>query len=152
MLKRTLCTILVIALLLCVLCACDLKNAGKPEAQEGEKSITIVIGDVPFSVKTDAEYLHNVLVEMNDKNEIKYEYSSGPYGVVVSKVNELETTSDWIKWISIYHSIDDITLRADIGEYPMDKYSYENKEYFPSSVGVEYLPIYDGSMYLLIQA
>lgn len=143
--KNKIAIVCLLVLVLCVsavcMCACDASNT-----QEGEKSVVLIVGTQEISVKTDALYLHDLLVELNDAGRITYEFSTSEYGAVVSKLNDLETTLDWSKWIGVYHNIDDITLYT-----PGYDITINGNTYFSSSCGVSALVVLDGATYVFVQ-
>lgn len=142
--------LLVVALLvtsaLC-LCACDgLKDFGKPAPDEGSKSVSVVIGEQSYSLKTDAEYVQDLLVEMKDAGKIQYEFSTSQYGAYMTRLNDLSPSSS-SEWIAVYHDIDDMTLKdMQYGE----AIQKGGKSYFTASLGVSSLPVRNGASYLFI--
>ncbi|MCQ2409066.1 MAG: hypothetical protein MJ068_00820 [Clostridia bacterium] len=138
--------VLVLIVSVVILTACNLKDLGKPDPQSGEKSIKIVIGADIYSVQTDLEYVHQVLVDLASEKDFSYTYSEGGYGVSVMGLKDLKTSSDWTSWISLYHDINDITLIDTYGTH-----MYEGESYFMSLVSVDKLPVIDGSTYLFVQ-
>jgi len=147
--KKNLIIMLVLAMvLLMAFCACD---SNSTPIEEGSKHVLLVVGTDEYNVTTEANYLHDLLVELDEKNIITYEYSDDAFGATILSVNSLKTDIDWDPFISIYHSIDEVTLRADFGEYAMSKYTYKSKEYYPSSVGVSMMPVYDNATYILVE-
>lgn len=150
--KKIILTTLVFVLLISIMifASCNsLKDLGKQDPQIGEKEVTVFIGNDEYNVKTNANYLHELLIELSTKGEIVYEYSDGPYGASISKVNGLETSITWNPYISIYHSIDDISLK-DMSGY-MDNVTRNDTTFYPSGVGVESIPILSGEKYLLVE-
>lgn len=137
--------LLVLVLSVSMLCfvAC---NDDNDDAQEGEKSITVVIGDKSLRVSTDDEYVHEVLVDLDEEGKIVYEFNMGQYGATIMKLDSFETTTDWSKWIAVYHDINDITLYD-----PQYDIQQGGKTYHSSSLGVSTLPIKDGATYLFVQ-
>ena len=134
-----------------VLVGCDkLKDAGKPEAEVGNKEITLIIGVgeeyATVVVKTYQEYMAGLLLELKLRGKIEYESSQGAYGTFVESLNNIRPASA-SEWVAVYHDIDDVTLRADIGEWPMANAEYNGKTYFSSSVGVDSLPLRNGHTY-----
>lgn len=147
--KFTLSILLVILVLVSAVgfVACDgLRNAGKPGAQTGEKAITVIVGDESISASTTAEYMHQLLVELDTASKLQYEYTDGQYGATITKLNDLVTTPDWSKWIGVYHDINDVTLYD-----PQYDTTVNGKTYHSSSVGASSLPIKSGATYLFVQ-
>lgn len=138
--------IFVIVMSLALLSACNLKDLGKPDSQEGEKSVTIIIGDETFEVQSSAEYVHEILLTLAEEKGFDYTFYEGGYGVSVTRLKELRTTSDWTSWVSIYHDIDDVTLIDIYGTY-----SYKGNDYFMSLVSVDKLPVFDNHTYVFVQ-
>ncbi len=140
--------ILTLIMALSIFVACDkIKNLGAPETEVGEKSVTVIIGNQKYSVNTDAEYVHNLLLEMKETSGIIYEFSDSEYGATIEKLNALENDSaSWTKWIGVYHDIDDVELiTAGFDE------EYDGKTYCSSSLGVENLPVRNGATYYFKQ-
>ena len=142
--------ILVLALSF-VLVGCDkLKDAGKPEAEIGYKAVALIIGRGDayniVVVKTQAEYMTELLNELKASEKITYESTQRSYGTYVTSLNNIQPQGE-NEWVAVYHDIDDVTLRADLGEWPMPNANYGGHEYYSSSVGVDLLPILDGHVY-----
>ena len=142
--------VVVLALSL-VLVGCDkLKDAGKPAPEVGNKEVTLIIGvGEEYStvvVKTYQEYMAGLLLELKLRGKVEYESSQGAYGTFVESLNNIRPASS-SEWVAVYHDIDDVTLRADLGDWPMPNAEYNGKTYFSSSVGVDSLPLKDGHTY-----
>jgi len=129
--------------------SCNLKNIGKPEYEDGQKTITVVVGETEYTVKTESNYLHEVLLEMKNDGAIDYVFETSSYGSYPTKVGSLDSKSTTNTYIALYHNIDDITLRGDIGEYAMPGINFKGDSYYYSSVGVDMLPIFDGKTYVI---
>ena len=142
--------IVVLALSL-VLVGCDkLKDAGRPEAEVGNKEVTLIIGVgeeyKTVVVKTYQEYMAGLLLELKLRGKVEYESSQGTYGTFVESLNNIQPAST-SEWVAVYHDIDDVTLRGDVGDWPMANAEYNGKTYYSSSVGVDSLPLKDGHTY-----
>ncbi len=124
--------------------ACDVT----PE-NTGEKSVTIIIGDDTYTLKTSKAYVHDALCELRDTQGVNYVFEDGPYGATIIGLNGLYTTVDWSKYVSTYHTIDDVTIR-DMSSYATD-FEMGGKTYYTSGVGVSSLPLVDGATYLFKQ-
>ncbi len=140
-------TILVVAILLIVsvvsFVACD------DLTSDADKTITIIIGEDSITLTTEAQYLHDVLVELANKDEIVYEYEISAYGATIKALNSLINASDWSTWVGIYHTIDDVKIR-DMSEWASD-FKKDGVQFYTSGVGVSQLPLVDGASYLFIQ-
>lgn len=144
--------ILVLALSL-VLVGCDkLKDAGKPEAEIGNKEVTLIIGQgeeyTTITVKTYQNYLAGLLSELQLRGKITYDSEAGAYGTFIKSINNV-VPSNTSESVGIYHDIDDVTLRADQSEWPMPNKEYGGKTYYSSSVGADSLPLKEGHAYFL---
>lgn len=138
--------VLLLVLVLSVSMLCFVACNDDDGTQEGVKNIKVLIGNKSLSVSTDEEYLHEALVELKDEGKIVYEFEMGQYGATVMKLDSFETTSDWSKWIAVYHDINDITLYD-----PQYDIQQGGKTYHSSSLGISSLPIQDGATYLFVQ-
>ncbi|MCQ2602459.1 MAG: hypothetical protein MJ193_00885, partial [Clostridia bacterium] len=86
----TIALILTLIMALSIFVACDkIKDLGAPETEVGEKSVTVIIGNQEYSVKTDAEYVHSLLLEMKETKGITYDFSDSAYGVIIEKLGNL---------------------------------------------------------------
>lgn len=137
---------LLLVLVLSVSMLCFVACNNDDDTQEGVKNIKVLIGNKSLSVSTDEEYLHDALVELKEEGKIVYEFEMGQYGATVMKLDSFETTSDWSKWIAVYHDINDITLYD-----PQYDIQQGGKTYHSSSLGVSSLPVQDGATYLFVQ-
>ena len=144
--------ILVLAMSM-VFVGCDkLKDAGKPEAEVGNKEVTLIIGQgeefTTLTVKTYQNYLSGLLSELQLRGKITYDSEPSTYGTFIKSINNVvpQSTSESV---GIYHDIDDVTLRADKSEWPMPNKEYGGKEYYSSSVGADSLPLREGHTYFL---
>lgn len=144
--------ILVLAMSMVFVGCNKLKDAGKPEAEVGNKEVTLIIGQgeefTTITVKTYQNYLAGLLSELQLRGKITYDSEPSTYGTFIKSINNVvpQGTSESV---GIYHDIDDVTLRADQGEWPMPNKEYGGKEYYSSSVGADSLPLKDGHAYLL---
>lgn len=138
----TIALVLVLCLSLCFV-ACD----KTPDNTDNDlKEVVLIVGNAVINATTEAQYVHDLLVELNANGDIQYEFENGAYGATVLKLNQLETTNDWSKWIAVYHDIDDVTLYT-----PGYNYTLNGDEYYSSSVGVSSLPVIDGATYVFVQ-
>ncbi len=127
--------------------ACNLKDLGKPKAEPGEKEITVIVENEEFTISTNAEYLHQVLIDLSREKGFQYSYSDMGYGVSVTQIKNIKTSTDWSSWVSIYHDIDDVTLVDNYGTF-----RHAGKDYFMSLVSIDLLPVLDGHTYLFEQS
>ncbi len=133
-----------LALSLMTFAGCDkLKDLGKPVIETGDKQATVIIGEDSYLVKTDAIYVHELLVQLKDANIIKYEFSESEYGAYIVALGGLSLGER--AFVAVYHDIDDDTL-IDY-EYGTSL-TYGGKQFHSSNLGVSALPVYDGASYL----
>lgn len=83
----------VIAILACVYFALA------PKAQQGSKSVTVEVvddkGDTkPYSIKTDAEFLSQVMEELAAAGDFSYEGTDGDYGLYITAINGVTADYD----------------------------------------------------------
>lgn len=144
----TIALILTLIMALSIFVACDkIKDLGAPETEVGSKSVTVIIGEDKYSVTTDAEYVHELLLEMKETKGITYEFSDSAYGATIEKLGALENDSvTWTKWIGVYHDIEEMDLIA-VG-FDVE---YDGKTYHSSNLGVETLPVKNGATYYFKQ-
>ncbi len=142
---------IVVLALSVILVGCDkLKDAGKPEPEVGNKEVTLIIGQgneySTITVKTYQNYMAGLLSELQLRGKITYDSEPGSYGTFVKSLNNIQPASS-NEWVAVYHDIDDVTLRADQGEWPMPNAEHDGKTYYSSSVGVDSLPLKNGHVY-----
>lgn len=126
---------------------CDkLKDLGAPKPEEGGKSITLIVGEETYSVYTTAEYLHDLLCELDEKGTIEYKYDDSGAYLAITKVNELVTTPDWSKYVAIYLDSEDPLYVGFTGDVTVS-----GKTYHYANLGAESLPVLDGVTYVLLQ-
>lgn len=134
-----------VALVSLVACG-GLNDLGKPNTQDGVKQATIIIGAQTYSVQTEAEYLHDALLELKAAGKIEYEFTLGEYGAFVTKLNELEGTANYSKWIGVYVDSDDSELAS-----PGYDETVDGKVYHSANLGVSDMPLLDGLTYVFLQ-
>lgn len=126
---------------------CDgLKELGKPVIETGDKSVTVIIADDAYPVKTGSNYVHDLLVELKEAGEIEYEFHDTQYGAFIDKLGELVGTEDYSKWIAIYVDSDDAELIT-----PGFDVTVDGKTYHSASLGASGLPVKNGVTYLFLQ-
>ena len=139
----------IIAIVSClVLVGCDkLKDAGKPAAEEGAKSVTILLqngnGYSSYTAKTSAEYVQDLLVELKNAGVFAYEFHNTEYGAFMDVLGTMHPNSDNYEYIMFYHDINDAELI-----YPGYDVEYDGKTYSSASLGVSSFPVRDGATYL----
>lgn len=135
-----------LALSLLAFVGCDkLKDLGKPVIETGEKEATVIIGEDSYFVKTDAEYVHDLLVELKEAGEIEYDFDVTEYGAYIKKLGSLDPTKSQNSFIALYHDIDDDSL-IDY-EYG-STVKYDGKDFHSASVGASSMPVRSGAKYL----
>ena len=83
----------VIAILACVYFALA------PKAQKGSKSVTVEVVDdggatKSYELKTDAEFLSQVMDELTKAGDFSYEGTNGDYGLYINTINGLTADYD----------------------------------------------------------
>lgn len=149
MYKKKFGLIVLLLLLTLVFTSCNLKDLGKPESEKGTKEVIIIVSDIEYKVNTDVEYLHELLLEMKNNEVLDYEFEDTAYGPSPIKIGNLESKTEDRTYLALYHDIDDVTLRGDIGEYAMPGVNFKEKYYYYSSVGFAIMPVYNGHMYYI---
>jgi|GEM_PF-3014554 len=133
--------ILVLAMSM-VFVGCDKKT------DPNEKKVVILVQNGEefdsYELTTTSLYLSDALKELQAENKLTY--SIGSDGTSLVTINELETTSDWSKWICIYHNIDDVALF-----FPGYDFELEGVIYHSSAEGVTTCPLQNGAKYLFRQ-
>ena len=146
--------VVIIAIVSClVLVGCDkLKEAGKPEAEEGAKSVTILVGTeeehTTLTVNTDEEYMAGLLLKLQEDGRItNYTYNTSSYGTYVNSINNIpgEVAGGYV---SVYMTINEVGLVDESGWMP--PVAVDGKTYYASNVGVDGVPIRDGESYLFL--
>ncbi len=136
-----------IALLAATFVGCgNLDKLGKPVIETGSKQATVIIGEDSYLVKTDAIYVHDLLLELKEAGKIEYKFDMGEYGAFVTKLNGLVGTADYKQWIGVYVDSDDAELIM-----PGYDETVNGKTYHSASLGVSGLPVRDGVTYLFLQ-
>ena len=111
-----------------------------------EKSIVILVqhgeGFDSFELTTNKAFLADALEELKVQGKLTYTID----GTALTALNDLVTTSDWSKWIAVYHDIDDIALY-----FPDYDYEYSGRTFHSSSKGVLDCPLKNGATYLFLQ-
>ncbi|HKL94132.1 MAG TPA: hypothetical protein VJZ69_02485 [Clostridia bacterium] len=140
--KIALCVIAVILIIgTCAFTACNATNSDL-------KTVTVTIGQTPYTIDTNAEYLHNALLELKAKGELEtYIFLESAYGVEITAISNLDLSNEH-SFIAIYHNIDDATL-IDYSEYAGKSIELSGVVYHSSGLGASALPLYDGANYLL---
>lgn len=156
-----------IALLAVLALACSLM-ACKPEAQEGTKSITLVIDlsyvteeIVPsegvmgytdkmkvFELNTESKYLEDVLDELVADKKIELGGSQSMYGLMITNIDNV--SADYVKdgrWIALY--CNDMEVVDSTSDYAQS-YDYGQERLWSSNWGVTTLPVKDGLVYALV--
>ena len=114
------------------------------------KAVLVIVGqgnDYKMIVaKTNAEYMSGLLLELAEQQKVTYQHSESQYGTYVEALGNIQPASS-NEWVAVYHDIDDVTLRGDLGSWPMENAEYGHITFFSSSVGVDLLPIIDGHIY-----
>lgn len=83
----------VIAILACVYFALA------PKAQQGSKSVTVEVVDdqgatKSYEIKTDAEFLSQVMDELKGAGDFSYEGTNGDYGLYITAINGVTADYD----------------------------------------------------------
>jgi len=148
MLKKKVVVFILLLVLVVSFTACDLKDLGKPESEQGNKEVSVIVGETKYMVKTDTEYVDDLLLEMKNNGQISYTIVTSEYGDYLTAIGDLSAGSS--SFISVYHDIDDDITLIDKSEWASPNYTYENKTYFPSNVGISSLPVKNGHGYAFV--
>ncbi len=140
----------VVALLIAVLAATfvgcgKVKDLGKPVIETGDKQATVIIGENSYLVKTDAVYVHDLLVQLKEAGKITYEFQESEYGAYILSLGSLKPSGN--SYVSVYHDIDDLTLYDPAWDAPIKK---GDKTFHSASLGVSSLPVRSGATYLFV--
>ena len=97
--KQTKIIISVVAVLAVIAILAGVYFALAPKAQQGSKSVTVEVvddkGDTkPYTVKTDAEYLSQVMDELTAAGDFSYEGTNGEYGLYITAINGVTADYD----------------------------------------------------------
>lgn len=135
---------LVVLILLFSLTACAKSNSGK-------KTVTLVIGEgdgqkVFASYKTDAEYLIDLLNELEEKGEITFSATDSALGAYLTEINGI--TSGDGKYIMVLTTLEEYW---DTTDWKIVK-TYGGTEYVSAIVGISALKISDGAGYMIALA
>ena len=135
------------ALILVAFAGCgSLKDLGKPGADAGAKSVTVIVGDSTFSVQnTSAEFVHDLLVQLKDEGKLIYEFHDSEYGAYIDELGSLKAGAN--SYVSVYHNIDDLALYDPAWDAPIQR---DGTTFHSSSLGVGSLPVKDGASYLFV--
>ncbi|MDE6302204.1 MAG: hypothetical protein K2M36_01265 [Clostridia bacterium] len=140
------------------------------QTQEGEKNITVYIGDKTFEVTTEQLYLHGVLLEMLEDEKISaYVYTDGAYGVSFSQVDEISQDPTWTTppFLSLWHNVDEFTLKSVYNEQWASSNpsrseatvedgtkfvttTYKGVLLYYSGTGIGSVPVIDGGVYAIL--
>lgn len=122
-----------------------LKDLGAPAIETGDKEATVIIGEDSFFVKTDAVYVHDLLLQLKEAGKIEYEFQDSEYGAYILSVGSLKPSGN--SYVSVYHDIDDITLYDPAWDTPIER---EGKTFHSASLGVGSLPVKSGATYMFV--
>lgn len=115
-------------------------------------SITVIIGEKTYQVKTETRTLHEALQEMLANKVISvYEFSGTQFSPYVTKLDTIaDTYSVDQKFITVFHNIDDLSLKmlSSTTYQPFTKV-VNGETFYCSAVGVALLPVVDGASYYL---
>ena len=162
--------VIVAAVLVVVLAAFCFVACNPTQTQEGEKNITVYIGDKTFEVTTEQLYLHGVLLEMLKDGKISaYVYTDGAYGVSFSQVDEISQDPTWTTppFLTLWHNVDEFTLksvynaewassnpsRSTVTEEDGTKFvttTHDGVLLYYSGVGIGAVPVLDGAVYAIL--
>ena len=98
--KKTTKIIISVVAVVAVVCALLLVyKALAPKAQSGSKAITVEVTDKDgqvksYDVRTDAEYLSQVMDELSAAGDFSYEGTNGDYGLYITAINGVTADYD----------------------------------------------------------
>lgn len=140
--------ILVLAMSMVFVGCNKLKDAGKPEAEVGTKTVTILLqnGDKydKYVATTEKEYVQDVLVELKNAEKFVYDFHNTEYGAFIDKLGTMSPDSSKGEYIFVFHDINDASL---VGFWT-EPVIYDGRYYVNASLGVSSLPVRDGASYL----
>ncbi len=97
--KQTKIIIPVVAVLAVIAILAGVYFALAPKAQQGSKSVTVEVVDdkgttKPYTIKTDAEFLSQVMDELTAEGDFSYEGTDGDYGLYITAINGVTADYD----------------------------------------------------------
>ncbi len=97
--KQTKIIISVVAVLAVIAILAGVYFALAPKAQQGSKSVTVEVVDdkgttKPYTIKTDAEFLSQVMDELTAEGDFSYEGTDGDYGLYITAINGVTADYD----------------------------------------------------------
>jgi len=147
----------------------DLQNKVNGYEQDfAEKTVTVYIGESKFELTTRKSFLHDVLKDMKKDGQLSaYEYSGGELSPFMTQVGDLEEDSANRKYYSVWHSIDEYSLKSVYNGYMPGRgeqkiegegdyatafvaTTYKGTTLYYSNVGVGLLPVVDGATYAVL--
>lgn len=134
--------LLVLALALCAFAACG-KGTAKVTVLKSEGEVLVIRAD---ETKTDVSF-GDVLLDLKESGKIQFEASNGDYGLFITSVNGRTVTGN--EFWAVYTTLteyDGVTYaNEDYGTY-----TYGEAVCPSASVGVDYLPMIEGNLYILV--
>lgn len=174
-------TILLLVVVLTILfCACDnskikdlesqiqklQEKVNGYEADYSPKDIVIYIGEKKFEINTGKAFLHEALKDLKNEGKITaYDYGQDDLNPFLSAVDVLQQDLANYKYFSVWHNVDNFSLKAVYSEYGNPGRSYvkeddygtkfvvamiDNNELYYSNVGVGILPLFNGCTYAVL--
>lgn len=97
--KQTKIIISVVAVLAVIAILAGVYFSLAPKAQQGSKSVTVEVVDdkgttKPYTIKTDAEFLSQVMDELTAEGDFSYEGTDGDYGLYITAINGVTADYD----------------------------------------------------------
>ncbi len=147
----------------------DLQNkVNGYEADFTEKTVTVYIGEENFEVTTRKAFFHDILKDMKKQGLISaYDFSGGDLSPMITQIDDLMQNAAEYKYYSVWHSIDEFSLKAVYSGYMPGRGTtkvegtepyqttfvvteYEGNTLYYSNVGVGLLPVVDGAVYAVL--
>ena len=134
--------LLVLALALCAFAACG-KGVAKVTVLKNEGEVLAIRAD---ETKTDVSF-GDVLLDLSESGKIQFEATTGDYGLFIKSVNGRTATGNefWAVYTTLAEYEGTSYSNTDYGTY-----TYGDVVLPSASLGVDYLPMVEGELYILV--
>lgn len=143
--KRIIVLLFLLLALTLTLVAC---NDGKPEAETGEKIVTLVIQNAEgqktvISDDTNASYVSDWLIELNAEGKITLAYTTSQYGMNISSLNSITVNGSTTFFGFFANDADNVNSA-------WGTYVYLEQTLSSCSYGQSSMPVKNGCTYALV--